>query len=233
MLVNAIQRTKKAKRKHILARVRDVLDCSQKSAPEYLGISTDTCAGVESGRLRFTHALAERVSMATGLTVECLTGNASAPLVMVNGEQFTRENYDRYQMAQEKFMAALPDARKKGDECFRYFLLLCIKLGRVMLAGADAKDAKFAAWKLRDELAKVGRRYPAFAGTTDAAGKLTPSKPEAFDFGLQTQLNTGTPPEQLWDSIRDQFHQQLRSIEAKHANAATSKPAKPAKPARR
>jgi len=102
-----------------------------------------------------------------------------------------------------------------------------------MLAAADSKDAKFAAWKLRGELNMIGRRYSAFESKEGPTVK-NPTAPEAFDTMLQTMLNTGTKPKRLWKTILDQFNLELSAIESAQAKAAASKPkSKPAKPTRR
>jgi len=231
-----IQRAKKSK--HVLAKLRDVIGCSQKTAPEDLGIPTDTCASIESGRVRngrptypLTEAVARRVSLWTGISPGwLLKGNADAPMTTMDGKPYTKDVFERVRFERE---SAIVPARKQGNECFSLYLRLCIHLGKVMLAAADTKDSKFAAWKLRDDLCKVGRKYPAFGN--DVPGIVTSQTgPEIFSRELQSMLNQGTKPKKMWSTILDRFHNELCAIETKQAKAAASKPkSKPAKPTRR
>ena len=213
--------------KHVLARLRDVYQCGQKSAPDFLGIATDTCASIESGRARLTPAIARRVSYWTGVSEKCLL-NGNTSLKTKDGKPYSEDVFYRLQAERNTFV--LP-VREKGDETFRYYLRLCIKLGRVMLAAADAKDGKFAAWKLRDEIIKAGQKYPTFEGEYVNGVSQKQTAPEVFDRELQTMLNTDTKPKKLWSNILDRFDGELCAVENRQAHAAASKPkVKPAKP---
>ena len=224
-----IQRAKKEKPQHVLAKLRDVIHASQKSAPDDLGIPTDTCASIESGRLPFSEAIAGRVSSWTGISPGCLL-RGDANLTTIDGKPYAKDIFERVRFERESVIAP---ARKQGNECFSLYLRLCIHLGKVMLAAADAKDARFAAWKLRDELCKVGKIYPAF-GDQIPGNVTSPTAPEKFSMELQSMLNTGTKPKKLWATILDHFHKELCAVESAHAKAAASKPkVKPAKPTRR
>jgi len=235
-----IQRAKKEKSQHVLAKLREVINASQKSAPDDLGIPTDTCASIESGRVRngrrtyhLTEAVARRVSSMTGISPGwLLQGDVKKPLVTSDGKPYTRDIFERVRFERESFIAP---ARKQGNECYRFYLLLCIKLGRVMLAATDGKDAKFSAWKIRHELLQIGAKYPAFE-SKDVVNCIVKNQtaPESFDYDLQHLMNTGTKPKKLWAIILDRFNKELCAVESAHAKAAARKPkVKPAKPTRR
>jgi len=223
-----IQRAKKEKSQHVLAKLREVINASQKSAPDDLGIPTDTCASIESGRLPFSEAIAGRVSSWTGISPGCLL-RGDANLTRIDGKPYNKDVFERVRFERESVIAP---ARKQGNECFSLYLRLCIHLGKVMLAAADAKDSKFAAWKLRDDLCKVGRKYPAFGN--DVPGIMTSQTgPEIFSMVLQSMLNQGTKPKKLWATLLDRFHKELCAIESRQAKAAKKPTAKSAKPTRR
>jgi len=75
-------------------------------------------------------------------------------------------------------------------------------------AATDAKDAKFAAWKMRHELLQVGAKYPALRVKDVLNGVVkNQTSPESFDYGLQTMLNTGTLPKKLWGNHPRPFPQ--------------------------
>lgn len=219
--------------KHVLSILRKIIGASLSESKAVLGLAPDTVKSIQSGRLRFSEQAAATVAEKTGVALDWLMqGDGSKPPITAEGKQFTEETFNRHEMQHDKFTLALPDSRKMGNESFRLYLLLCIKLGRVMLAAADAKDGKFAAWKLRDELGRVGRNYPAFESKDVVKGVVrNQTAPEIFDVGLQTMLNTGTKPKQLWATMLDRFNKELCAIETAQAKAAASKPK--AKPPRR
>lgn len=214
-MAKKIQRAEKQKQKHVLARLREVIGGSQKSAPEDLGIATDTCASIESGRARLTPAIARRVASWTGVSEKCLL-NGGDRLTTPDNKPYTRDTFDRVRFERESVIAPV---RNKGNESFRLYLLLCMKLGRVMLAAAEANDGKFAAWKLRDEMNRAGRKYPAFESKDILNGIVrNQTAPEVFDHDLQTMLNTSTPAKKLWATVLDRFHRDLCAIETTKAN---------------
>jgi hypothetical protein len=236
--MSKIHRSEK-KERHVLAKLREVIGCSQKSAPEDLGIPTDTCASIECGRVHkgrirypLTARVANRVSEWTGISSKwLLCGNPRAKMTTPDGRPFTIETFQR--IKHERQLGIEP-ARKGGNECFRFYLLLCVKLGRVMLAATDAKDAKFAAWKLRHELNTIGRKYPAFESKDIKNGVIkNPTAPEAFDWQVQNLMNTGTKPKQLWKTILERFNHELCAIETDQAKSASKPKSEPAKPTRR
>jgi hypothetical protein len=238
LYMKKIQRANEERPKHVLAILREVIGCSQKSAPEDLGIPPDTCASIESGRVRkgrptykITEAVARRVALQTGISPDwLLNGNTKAPMTTMDGKPFTRDVFER---VRHELESVIVPVRTKGNECFSLYLRLCIHLGKVMLAAADANDAKFAAWKLRDEIHKIGKKYPAF-GEQVAGTMKNQTVPETFSMELQIMLNTGTAPKKVWTSTLDRFHKGLCTTESKQAQAAASKPKiKRAKPPRR
>jgi DNA-binding XRE family transcriptional regulator len=218
-----IQRAVKQNQKNVLARLREVIGGSQKSAPDDLGIATDTCASIESGRARMTPTIARRVESWTGVSGKCLL-KGSTKLTTPDGKPYTRDIFDRICFERDSVIAPV---RNKGNESFRLYLLLCMKLGCFMLAAADANDGKFAAWKLRDEIIRAGRKYPAFESKDIVHGVVkTLTAPEVFNLDLQNMLNAGTLPTKLWANILDRFHNELCAIENSQARAAAIKTGK-------
>jgi len=216
--------------------LRKTIGASLADSKAVLGLAPDTVKSIQSGRLRFSEQAAATVAEQTGVALDWLMqGDGSKPPITADGKQFTEQTFNRHEFERDKFTRALPFSRKMGNENFRLYLLLCIKLGRAMLAAADANDGKFAAWKLRNDICKVGRNYPAFESKDIVEGVVkTQTAPEIFDLKLQTMLNTGEPPKKLWASLITSFHNELCAIENSQARAAGSKPkAKPAHPPRR
>jgi hypothetical protein len=219
--------------KHVLAKLRETIGVKiedNAGVKDALGISSSAVQSAQCGRMPFGLHTASKVAAATGVSVKwLLTGDGNKPPIMENGQPFTKDTFLRHRMDLEKFKLAFRGSRDRGNECFRFYLLLCIKLGRVMLAATDAKDAKFAAWKMRHELLQVGAKYPAFESKDVLNGVVkNQTSPESFDYGLQTMLNTGTLPKKLWATILDRFHNELCAIETRQAKAAKKPKVKPA-----
>jgi len=209
--------------RHVLSVLRKVIGASLAESKAVLGLGQQTVKDIQCGRSKFLPHHAATVAEKTGVALDWLMkGDGSKPPTTADGQQFTEETFNRHEMQHDKFARALPDSRKMGNESFRLYMLLCIKLGRTMLAAADANDGKFAAWKLRDEINKAGGKYPAFESQAGADGRKILTAPENFDWELQTMLNSGTLPKQLWENILDRFHTQLCAIENKQARAAAN-----------
>src|ERR1700690_4128167 len=175
--------------KHVLSILRKTIGASLSESKAVLGLAPDTAKSIQSGRLRFSEQAAAIVAEKTGVALGWLMqGDGSTLPVTKDGKQFTEYTYNRHEMEHDKFTRALPASRAMGNESFSLYLRLCILLGKVMLAGAAANDIKFVAWKLRDDLCKAGRKYPAFGSDTPGVETIQ-TRPEIFSAELQTLLN--------------------------------------------
>jgi hypothetical protein len=233
--------------KHVLLVLRKIIGARAKESKAALGLAPDTVKSITSrkgpGRMPFTEHAAATVAKNTGVAFNCLLDwQPGKPLKTDTGKPFTEETYKRHRMRLESVTLALPASRKRCDEAFRLYYLLCIKLGRAMLAaheGTPAQpegDTRFAAWALRDAINKVGNLYPSFDTNRNVRSGLIElrSIPETFDDSLQTLMNSGKKkPVDVWRAILKQFHLGLEVTEATQAAAAsketTSELAKPSR----
>jgi transcriptional regulator with XRE-family HTH domain len=209
---------KKQKVKHVLAVIRGKLGISQKSSPDYLGLPVRTLTALECGQLKHvTPRTAQIVSAKTGVSIESLLENSSSPTT-ADGRLFTRETFEEHKAGKRKPISAV--------ECFRFYLLLCIKLGRVMLAAFMAKNTIFTVWQIRTALNKIGESFPEFESQDTKQGVYQSlTHPQMFDFDMQRMMVEGkTKPTGLWAALLARFNTELSVIEKK---SAASNPAKP------
>lgn len=228
--------------KHVLLEVRKIIRGRAKESKDTIGLAMDTVKSITSGRLTFGHHAAATVARVTGIAYDCLLSwQPGKQLKTSTGEPFTEETYNRHRMQLEAATAARPGSRKRGNEAFRLYILLCVKVGRVLLAAQEGTaaqpegDIRFAAWKLRDELNRIGNLYPTYDSNRKVyAGPIVMrSVPERFDHDLQILMGRKKPLD-YWRSILTRFHRDLAAIEHKQAESVASQaPSKSAKPGRR
>ena len=219
------------KGKHVLSVLRKIIGATVPETKAVLGLSRDTVKSISSGRLAFSERAARTVAAKTGVSIAWLLAmDASKPPTTEGGEPFTEETFNRHEMQHDKFTLTLPASKKRGDETFRLYYLLCVKLGRVLLAaheGTPAQpegDTRFAAWKLRDEMIKLGNHYPTFDTNKKVYSGLIEMRsiPETFDNDLQTLMGSGkAKPVDVWRSVIKRFHRDLATMEKQQAVAAT------------
>jgi hypothetical protein len=217
---NKLQRHTRTKPVHVLALLRSVIECKQMTSWDGLGISPATCAHIENGDLLpLSKTLAERIAFHTGISIQWLLRNDSkAPMVTMDGKKYSKEFYDRIQWQRKESLVPVKSA---GDECFRHYLRLCVKMGRVLLAAASAKDAKFAAWKIRNKLIEIGKEYKAFGGDEiEGSTVKNPTKPELFEDEMRSLMNTGPKSDKVWRAIITTFNRELIDIQNQHVTAS-------------
>ena len=217
--------------KHVLLVVKKKMGHRWKLDKDALGIPQNSFKHITNGDNPLSAKAAAKVAEALGVSFGYLmAGDASKPPITESGELFTEETYQRHRAQREQPNPALPVARKRGDEAFRLFYQLCVKLGRVLLAaheGTPAQpegDTRFAAWAARDALIKIGNLYPSFdTNRSVRSGVITlRSIPETFDHELQALMNSGKKrPDAVWRSIQKRLHRDLLIIEKKQARAAS------------
>jgi hypothetical protein len=236
-----IQPRKKQKRLHVLAKLRKEIGGnsylgSQRAAPESLGIPVATCASIESGRkdrrgrIRYplTEKVARRVSAWTGISPGwLLAGNSDAPPVAIDGTPYSRATFDRIRHARNS-----PDSiNNRSSEYLYWYTALCVRLGRSLLAAADANDYKFAGWKIGELIDQVGKTYPTFEGASIDGKLQDPSRPQFFLQSLQEMMKGKTPQTKVWATIFRRFQHKAYMFATKQVvKQLASKPkAKPAK----
>ena len=233
---NTLHRTKKGK--HVLQVLRKIIGVRGKESRERLGLAPDTIKSITSGRLAFSKAAAATVADQTGVSfLWLMAGDASKPPTTQTGEPFDERSFNRHRMARDAAAGALVRANKLGNETFRLFFLLTIKLGRVLLAaheGTEAQpkgDGRFAAWKIRDELVRLGKMYPSFDTNRKVySGQVQlRSIPERFDVELQAMMQSyGEPktggkkparvkPLVVWREVAERFSRALSQLEREQA----------------
>jgi len=102
-LYSLVMRT--SPRRHALAVLRLTLGLGQKEMAQLVGCSAATIQSVElnSGRLKLSSSLAERISKETGVAVRWLLQNdTAAPIIDVAGEPFTAETFKRHRASRER-----------------------------------------------------------------------------------------------------------------------------------
>jgi transcriptional regulator with XRE-family HTH domain len=233
---NTLHRTKKGE--HVITALRKIIGVRGKEVRERLGLAPDTIKSITSGRLAFSKAAAATVADKTGVSFSWLMENdARKPPTTQTGEPFNEQTFNRHRMAHDKAAGALGRANQRGNETFRLFVLLTIKLGRVLLAahgGTEAQpkgDARFAAWAIRDELVRLGKMYPSFDTNRKVySGQVQlRSIPEKFDVELQALMQSyGEPkakakpggkkparvkPLVVWREVAERFSRGLSQLE--------------------
>lgn len=237
---NTLHRPKKGK--HVLTALRRIIGVRAKESQEWLGIPLDTAKSITSGRLAFSKAAAATVADKTGVAFEWLmAGDASKPPTTQTGEPFNDQSFTRHRMGHDAAAGALGRANRRGNETFRLFFLLTIKLGRVLLAaheGTEAQprgDGRFAAWKIRDELVRLGKMYPSFDTNRKVySGQVQlRSIPETFDVELQALMQSYVEPKAkgksggkkparvkplvVWREVAERFSRALSQLEREQA----------------
>jgi hypothetical protein len=209
------------KRKNVLAIIREKIFVGrilpQKASQEWLGLPVRTLTAIECGQRPLTLRTAKIVSKKTGVSIESLMENSQSP-VMATGQFFNAKAFKEYTSGKPKPIS--------GAECFRFYILLCIKLGRVMLAAFMTKDAIFAVWKIRTALNQIGKDFPAFESTDNDIKQgiyQNPTPPETFDFEMQKLMATNPKPTKLWTAILNAFNGELSAIEGRQSKKRIGK----------
>lgn len=211
---------------HVLARLRNVIGGKsrslggQRSSALSLGIPAPTCASIESrrrdraGRVRYplTEKVARRVAAWTGISPGWLLGgDADAPMIGMDGKDYTRETFDRVRHAHAT--SALLPALNQRDECLAWYMMLCAQVARAVLASIDAKDHLFGCWKIGEAIDEIGKRYPAFGSSSVFQNTLD-------------MMKSKRRPASIWQAISNQFNNEILNIVATQA-AYSKHPGKP------
>src|SRR5579871_1810024 len=195
---------------HVLSKIRAELGINQADA-EMIGMSVSTLASLESRRYpkgrnrgRLSKQLAHIVSLHTGVNVEwLLAGDPNKPITTETGEQWTKA-YFQNNYAAVRRLRSPEEANMLADDCFRRYLLLVIKLGRVMIAAHCQKRAAFASGVIRHELVRFGKTFPRWEDV------------ENLDHGLQIEMMQGKrAPTDFIQLIFERFNDQLNREQAR------------------
>lgn len=204
---------------HVLLALRKIIGASACESKEVIGLAPDTIKSITSGRLAFGPRAAAKVADATGVSLAwLLAGDASKPPRTAGGKEFTAETFQRHEFARDKVTRATLAARKRGDDAFRLWLLLCVKCGQLMLAAAEGNkkqpsgDAAFAAWACRDAIVRLGKAYPTFEK----------GLPEAFSRELQVAMHGKLKVSEFWAMLLDYMHRGVATIEGSQAAKAVT-----------
>lgn len=168
-MANNIQRAEKQNLKHILARLREVIGGSQKSAPDDLGIATDTCASIESGRARLTPAVARRIESWTGVSGECLLKN-HAKLTTPDGKPYTLDVFDRIQSDKKQDVLVWSNPANSDfyrTQCLNQFRNLATMLAGLMLAAHASRKVGFIDAKLTNEMRRLAKSLRQIGDTAE------------------------------------------------------------------
>ena len=226
-----IQSGTKEKRQHVLAALRKAIYgnskfAGQRYAHKSLGIPTDTCASIESGRrnrkgrVRYplTERIAKRVSAWTGISPGwLLAGDSETPMAAIDGAPYTRDVFDRKCHERESVNAALAPQRKLKNEFLVGYAQLCARVGQTLLAAGDAKEHGFAAWKLGEVITQLGKSYPTFEARTVDGKQQDSTGPQRFyDCILDTMKQKGQATN-LGKTIFNRFNLKVQTIMFKQA----------------
>lgn len=192
-----IQRKIKQNPKHILARLREVIGGSQKNASDDLGIATDTCASIESGkkgRARLTPTIARRIESWTGVSGECLLKDSNK-LTTPDGKPYNHDVYLQVQADKRKDSLDWSNPANLNFyrlTCLEQFRTLVSKLAALMLAAHTSRRLGFIDAKLDNEmrrLAKLLRQEGRTLRFESLAGKQTENMDAESEAGLVAVFN--------------------------------------------
>lgn len=146
--------------RHNLARLRLFLGLTQRKMAEVAGCSVPTVRAVELGKLKLSPGLAQKISIATGISASWLLDNdLDAPLVNREGTPFLIEQY-----AVARIKEAGPTVYGWTSETRQYPELMMAALGRLSaifygLCLTNSNDYLMAKWKLEEFIQELEASY--------------------------------------------------------------------------
>jgi hypothetical protein len=151
---------KRGKSNHVLAVILKTLGKRQKNdCRAVFGYSRWTIKSIISGKLKFSHRAAKRISERTNVGIEwLLAGNGNVPPVTKDNKPFTQESYNKYQIKRQQKVLTVRRPTAAG-----LFPFLIIRAARYMAAAAAAGKSIEAFWKLREAIDSFGADFPNFA----------------------------------------------------------------------
>jgi hypothetical protein len=133
--------------------------------------------------------------------------NSQSPRT-IDGKIFTKQTFEEHKAGKRKPISAV--------ECFRFYLLLCIKLGRVMLAAFMARNTVFTVWQIRTALNHIGEAFPEYESRESKDGIYqTLTIPQAFDTEMQGMMTERKKPIEHWRALLIRFCADLSKITRK------------------